>query len=160
MKDYGLGIYVVLMAILGAIAVKFLGAAIDIIVAMLGVVGSLLVSVFKYSADRLRDQENEKLKIKRANYQKLLEAIGLFAVDTEKGHHRLTVVHTESWAFASDDVVVYTNKFLETPSQQTLQNVLEAMRKDVDLPKLVNAEDLAKNLYPEKKSGFASVKSI
>lgn len=157
MADLKLALYVVLMAVVGYLAIQLLGAAVDIIVAVFGVVGSLVVSVFKYSADRVKEQENEALKIKRANYQKLLEAIGEFATNVE-AKHKLMVVHTESWAFANAGVVEKTAKLLEKPSQDTLKQLLITMREDIGLPELTNIEDLVKNLYPEQpvKSGLPS----
>jgi hypothetical protein len=157
MADLKLAIYVVLMAVVGYLAIQLLGAAVDIIVAVFGVVGSLVVSVFKYSADRVKEQENEALKIKRANYQKLLEAIGEFTTNVE-AKHKLMVVHTESWAFANAGVVEKTGDFLAKPSQDTLKQLLISMRQDIGLPDLTNIEKLVTSLYPEKqaKTGLPS----
>ena len=157
MADLKLALYVVLMAVVGYLAIQLLGAAVDIIVAVFGVVGSLVVSVFKYSADRVKEQESEALKIKRANYQKLLKTIGEFATNVEL-KHKLMVVHTESWAFANAGVVEKTAKFLEKPSQDALKQLLITMREDIGLPELTNIADLVKNLYPEvpAKTGLPS----
>lgn len=149
MDDLKLLAYVVLMTVLGYVSVVLLGAAVDIIVAAFGVVGSLVVSVFKYSSDRIKEQENETLKIRRANYQKLLEAIGEFSANPEN-KHKLLVTHTESWAFANSDVVEETGFFIEKPSQKALKELLVVMRADIGLSELSNIDILVNNLYPEK----------
>ena len=154
MKDLNLAIYVILMAVAGFLAVKFLGAAIELIVALFGALGTLLTSVFKFSADRLREQENEALKIKRANYQKLLLAIGKYAANTE-AKHELVVAHTESWAFAESEVVKKTGEFLQSPDQQNLKEILIAMRSDVGLPELKNIDELVKKPISRTKNWFS-----
>ena len=149
MENLKLVAYVILMAILGIVSVNLLGAAVDMIVAVFGVVGSLVVSVFKYSSDRIKEQENETLKIRRGNYQKLLEAIGEFSANHENKNN-LMVAHTESWAFANSDVVQKTGLFIKEPSQAALKDLLVAMRADIGLSKLSNIDDLVCNLYSEK----------
>ncbi len=153
MKDIKLAlIYIILMIIIGCIAAKTLSTSANIIVSVFGSIGALLVAIFKFSADRLQEQENEILKIKRANYQKLLEEIGKFAYNKE---NNLIAVHTESWVFASNEIVELTSDFLNKPSSLGLETLLIAMRKEMNLAELKNTSNLVSNLYKKKSTGLA-----
>lgn len=141
--------YVLLLVALGYVGIVIFEGAINIIVTILGAVGTLLVSVFRFSADRAKEHEIASLEKKRANYQRLLDAIARFAQSNE-GTKDLVAAQTESLAFADPEVVKTTSTFIEKPSQDKLVELLKLMRKDMGLSEVQDMSKLVQNLYQQK----------
>ena len=152
---WGLATYFIILMILGYFALKFLEVSSDIVVAIVGVMGSLVLAVFKYSSDRLKEKEKEIERSKKENYQKLLQAIGKYATGVSD-KKELEVIYTESWAYADAYVVKNIGSFLEEPSQKSLSNLLLSMRESLGMKTSSSLGDYAEFLYPQRVDGLKS----
>ncbi|MFX1563273.1 MAG: hypothetical protein ACFFDP_08190 [Promethearchaeota archaeon] len=104
-----------------------------------------------------KEREHHELITKQENYRHLLSNIGNFVRNPEKKDDPLVSAHLGSLAFGDKEVILATNKFLKEPEkQENLINVLKAIRKASELPKL-DSKFWGKYdrsvIFPKKTSG-------
>jgi len=150
--DWGLAVFAVI--VLGIVVYGIVGLATpaaQISAALIGVAGVVVGSVIRYSAELERNRVQNLRLVKQQNYQKLLEKIGGYVRDKDKGSDPLTIAHIESWVFGDSEVVKATYLFMDNPNQENLKDLLHTMRRSIGLPDLEFEADGIWQLFPERR---------
>jgi len=126
-----------------AIAIIFVAAAVGlksavenvtkIIAAVIGAVALVVSAIVTHALNQAREFQFEKYKQRQSNYATLLTQVEAFVQKKEHGQDALDSAHLYSWVVGSEEVIRATQKFLENATQQSLKDLLVAMRKDVGL---------------------------
>jgi len=137
---------VILVSIAGFVVVKVATVSIQIITAIITLVGTIALSVFRYVFE-IDQQRREQLQIaKRQNYQRIIEKILKFYTEGRRGQEHLIIANMESWVFGDREVVKKTLDLLDNPEMPVLLRLLSEMRTSVGLtePGIEDEEILTK----------------
>jgi hypothetical protein len=147
-------VLLVLSALVAAIWLVYLAAtaiakiAGAITAAIIGLVGTLMAAILNH-ANQLDAQRKQAAHMaKQDNYKELLSKVGAFARADEQyseAGDQLSSAHLASWAFGDLRVLESTNKFQQRPDQETLLDLLEAVRDSLGYQ-----DDLSKDFVRDR----------
>jgi hypothetical protein len=121
--------------------------------ALLGALGALLLAFLKFGFDLHKQrqnsiyQRNRELEsashlamqqqrhtdylAKQRNYELLLSKVAAFAHNSAEAS-QLSSAHLASWAFGDLEVMIKTNEFQKSPTEQSLMSLLKSVRRSLE----------------------------
>lgn len=104
-----------------------------IVVAVVTGTFGIMVAIVTHAMTQLRERELEAWRKKQERYALILERLGSFVRDRTENNDTFASAVLQSYVVAAPSVIVAVRAFMRTPEAQSLDEVVTAMRSDLEL---------------------------